>query len=81
MTAFCYCNRNAQDNQLIKRLTKWVIHVHKLSTQEAEAGDYCEFEDSLDYLVSSRLALVTRIKPLNQKQRRSFSWLLSSEVT
>lgn len=44
-------------------------------------GDYCEFEDSLDYLASSRLALVTRIKPLNHKQRRSFSWLMSSEVT
>ena len=43
--------------------------------------DYYEFEDCLDYLVSFRLALVTRIKPLNQKQRRSFSWLMSSEVT
>lgn len=53
-------------------------------------GDYCEFEDSLDYLVSSRLVLVTRIKHFfsnKEKQIKTknrgnfFLWPVHLEVT
>jgi hypothetical protein len=37
-----------------------IAHVFNLSTQKAEAGDLCEFEASLVYIISSRTARPTQ---------------------
>jgi hypothetical protein len=46
-----------------------VAHAFNLSTREAEAGGYSEFQDSLVYRVSSRTARAAQRKPVSKNKK------------
>ena len=49
-----------------------VVHTFNPSTQEAEAGNLCEFKASLIYIVSSKAARATQrnLVSKNQKEKK-----------
>ena len=49
----------------------WVVHIFNPSPQEAEAADLCEFEASLVYTASSRIARATQRNSNKQTNKNS----------
>lgn len=57
------------------------MHTFNPTTQEAEAGiDSCEFEANLIYVLSFRIALVSKRKKKKKKEKKKKIWILLRSV-